>query len=239
MEPNDLVKSVRSAFEIDPWINPQRDRVSIESMGGVIILSGEVAEISAKRRAYCVALEVSGVVGVDDRLTVTPSETMGDDEILLHLGKRLLNDSALAHYGVTTLNHKGEKDVLRELDGEAGHFLIHVEEGIVYLEGKVRSLCDRRLAEVLAWWIPGSRNVINDLKVSPPEEDNDDQLKEAIVLVLDVDPFVDHQQVTIVCRDGEVTLMGRVAVKEQIGLAGHDCWYVEGVKKVENKLELA
>jgi len=235
---NEIANSVRSAFELDRWINPQRDQINIETLGGVVILTGEVADIAAKRRAYHVALEIPGVAGVDDRLTVKPSEPMGDDEILVHFRKMLMEDAVFSHYGVTTINHKGEKDVLRQLDGEAGHFLLHVEEGIVYLEGKARALCDRRLAGVMAWWVPGSRNVINDLKVTPPEEDNDDQLKEAIVLALDADPFVDSQQVTVVCREGEVTLMGRVAVAEQVRLLEHDCWYVEGVKKVENSLEL-
>ncbi len=235
---NNLVKAVYAAFEVDPQVNPHRDQITIQSEADRIILTGEVVEISAKRRAYYTALEVPGVRGVDDRLQVKPAEAMGDDEILVHFTKMLYEDLAFKHYGLIIIDHKGEREVLRQLDGQAGFFLVHVEDGTVYLAGEIKSLCDRRLAGVMAWWVPGSRNVVNDLKVTPPEEDNDDQLKEAILLALDVDPFIDYQQLAIQCRAGEVILEGVVPVAEQIKLAEHDCWYVEAVKKVENHLKL-
>ena len=236
---HDLVKAVYAAFEIDPQVNPHRDRITVQFQpGNTIILSGEVSEIAAKRRAYYTALAVPGVTNVDDRLQVKPAQAMGDDEILTHLTKMLYEDLAFKHYGLTAIDHKGEREVLRQLDGQAGFFLVTAEEGTVYLNGEVKSLCDKRLAEVMAWWVPGSRNVVNQLKVTPPEEDNDDQLKEAILLALDIDPFVDYQQLAIQCRAGEVILEGVVPVAEQVKLAEHDCWYVEGVKKVENRLHL-
>lgn len=235
---NELAKAVYAAFEVDPWVNPHRDEITIDCQGGVVTLTGEVAEISAKRRAPLVARDVPGVTTVDDRLTVKPAEAMGDDEILVHLRKMILDDLALAHYDLVTINHKGEAERWRENPEHPGRIVLHAEDGGVYLEGRARSLCDRRLVEVMAWWVPGSRNVVNDLEVVPPEEDNDDQLKEAIVLVLDLDPFVDHEEILFTCRNGEVTLKGRVPVPEQIKLAEHDCWYIDGVRKVENQLEL-
>ncbi|GAB6067232.1 hypothetical protein JCM13664_05500 [Methylothermus subterraneus] len=239
MAQNDtLIKAVYAAFELDPQVNPHRDRIAVQYHAGGIVLTGEVAEISAKRRAYYTALEVPGVSSVDDRLRVKPAQAMGDDEILAHLTKMLYEDLAFKHYGLSAINHKGERQILRQLDGQAGSFLVHVEDGTVTLSGQVKSLCDRRLAEVMAWWVPGSGNVVNQLKVTPPEEDNDDQLKEAILLALDLDPFVDYQQLAIQCRAGSVLLEGVVPVAEQVRLAEHDCWYVEGVKKVENRLRL-
>ncbi|MCX8048176.1 MAG: BON domain-containing protein [Methylohalobius sp.] len=233
-----LVKAVAAAFEIDPQVNPHRDRIAIAHQGGQIVLTGEVADISAKRRAYYAALAVPGVTAVDDRLQVKPAEAMGDAEILTHLLKMLGEDLAFKHYSLVAITPKGEQEVLRRLDDQAGFFRVQVEGGTVYLGGEVRSLCDRRLAEVMAWWVPGSCNVVNQLQVTPPEEDNDDQLKEAILLALDVDPFVDYLQLAIQCRAGEVVLDGVVPVAEQIKLAEHDCWYVEGVKKVDNRLRL-
>ncbi len=238
MTTNDLAKAVYAAFEVDPWVNPHRDRITIEGQGGTVVLTGEVAEISAKRRAYYVASAVPGVTAVDERLTVKPAEEMQDDQILDHLAKMLLDDLAFKHYGLVCIDHKGEKEVLRRLDDEAGRFQIHSRDGTVLLEGQVRSLCDRRLAEVMAWWVPGSRNVVNHLKVEPPEQDGDEQIKEAILLALDIDPLVDYVQMAIQCRDGEVVMTGAVPVAEQIRLAEHDCWYVAGVRKVENRLQL-
>lgn len=235
---DELIKAVSAAFEVDPQVNPHRDQITIQHETCRIVLTGEVADIAAKRRAYYTALEVPGVVSVDDRLQVKPAQAMGDDEILAHLTKMLSEDLAFKHYSLTAIDHKGKREVLRRLDGQAGFFLVHVESGTVYLSGEVKSLCDRRLAEVMAWWVPGSRNVVNSLVVTPPEEDNDDQLKEAILLALDIDPFVDYLQLAIQCRAGEIILEGAVPVAEQIKLAEHDCWYVEGVKRVENRLKL-
>ena len=38
-----------------------------------------------------------------------------------------------------------------------------VEDGIVTLDGEVPSLTHKRLAGVFAWWVPGSRDVINGM----------------------------------------------------------------------------
>ncbi|MBN2700586.1 MAG: BON domain-containing protein [Methylohalobius sp. ZOD2] len=239
MAQTELVKAVRAALERDRWVSPQRNRIEIQSEAGVVVLTGVVVEIAAKRRAHCIASEVPGVTAVDDRLQVEPAEAMGDDEILAHLVKLLEEDPVYKHYGITAVDRKGEREVRRQLDAQAGWFLLHVEDGIVYLEGKVKSLCDRRLAGAMAWWVPGSLDVINDLEVDPPEKDSDEQLKEALALVLDVDPFIDHQQIAAQCLQGAVVLTGVVPVAEQIQLAEHDCWYVDGVRKVDNRLTLA
>lgn len=238
MTQSDLARAVSAAFELDAWVNPHRDHIDLRIVGGTVILTGEVAEISAKRRAYYAALDVAGVAGVEDRLTVSPAEQMGDDEIGMHFGKVFSEDLAFKHYNLTILNRKGERVIVRQLEEEGGHLLVYVQSGAVHLEGKVRALCDRRLTEVLAWWIPGSRNVVNDLKVVPPEEDNDDQLREAILLAWDVDPFLDPQQLDCRSQNGEVLLTGFVTQAEQVKLAEHDCWFVEGVKKVDNRLTL-
>ncbi|HHJ40362.1 MAG: hypothetical protein AXA67_06095 [Methylothermaceae bacteria B42] len=238
MNQNELAKAVRAALELDPWVNPHRDQIEVECLGNVAILKGEVAEISAKRRAYYCALEIKGVSAVDDRLYVRPAEAMGDEEILDHLAKALYGDLVFQHYGLVRVDHKGDKDVWRQLETQEGEFILHVADGRVHLEGKVKSLCDRRLAEVYGWWVPGSRNVKNDLSVIPPEEDSDDQLLEALRVVLDADRFVEAVEVACLCQNFEVTLKGVVPFREQIKLAENDCWYTEGVKKVDNQLDL-
>ncbi len=238
MNQSEFAKAVRAAMELDPWVNPHRDQIEVECLGNVVILKGEVAEISAKRRANYCALEVEGVSAVDDRVLVHPAEEMGDDEILDHLAKALYGDLAFQHYGLVTVDHKGEKEIWRQLTPQDGEFLLHVADGVVHLEGRVKSLCDRRLAEVYGWWVPGSRNVANDLAVTPPEEDSDEQLQEALRVVLDADRFIDAVEVTCLCQNFEVTLTGVVPLREQIKLAENDCWYTEGVRKVNNQLDL-
>jgi osmotically-inducible protein OsmY len=47
-----------------------------------------------------------------------------------------------------------------------------VKEGVVTLDGEVSSLAHKRLCGVLAWWVPGSRDVVNGLEVRVDEVDN-------------------------------------------------------------------
>ena len=57
---------------------------------------------------------------------------------------------------------------------------VEVANGVVTLNGEVPSLTHKRLVGVLAWWVPGSRDVINGLEEVPPEQDNDDELIDAV-----------------------------------------------------------
>ena len=67
----------------------------------------------------------------------------------------------------------GGRAGLADLGGDA--FVdLEVEVGVVTLNGQVPGLDDKRLAGVLAWWVPGSRDVINGVAVEPPEDDDRD-----------------------------------------------------------------
>jgi hypothetical protein len=41
---------------------------------------------------------------------------------------------------------------------------------------------------LLAWWVPGSRDVVNGIAVEPPEEDAPIRIEEAVRIALDKDP---------------------------------------------------
>lgn len=93
-----------------------------------------------------------------------------------------------------------------------------------------------RLAGVLAWWVPGSRDVVNGLGVEPPEEDNDDEVSDAVRLVLEKDPFVDATRIDVSTRDYVVTLEGLVPAVGEREMAEFDAWYVFGVD-VERRVD--
>lgn len=114
---------------------------------------------------------------------------------------------------------------------------VEVTDGVVVLNGAVTSLSAKRLAGVLAWWVPGSRDVVNGLEVSPPQEDNDDEVVDAIRLVLEKDPFVNAAQIRVSCRNYIVTLEGLVKSEAQRQMAEADAWYVFRVDWVVNLLQ--
>jgi osmotically-inducible protein OsmY len=102
----------------------------------------------------------------------------------------------------------------------------------------VPSLSHKRLAGVLAWWVPGSTNVLNCLEVIPSEEDNDDEITDAVRLVLEKDPFVNADQIRVSTRDRVVTLEGLVPYEKEREMAEFDAWFTFAVDNVINKIEL-
>ena len=99
-------------------------------------------------------------------------------------------------------------------------------------------LDDKRLAGVLAWWVPGSRDVINGIAVEPPEDDSDEAILEAVRLVLEKDPFVDASQVRVGVRNALVRLGGAVPSEAEREMAEFDAWYVFGADKVDNRIDV-
>jgi osmotically-inducible protein OsmY len=120
----------------------------------------------------------------------------------------------------------------------AGVIEAAVADGVVTLDGQVPSLSRKRLAGVLAWWVPGSRDVINGLEVAPPQEDSDEELTGAVRLVLDTDPLVNADQIRVHTRNAVVTLEGLVASDQEKALADSGAWYVFGVEKVVTTLAI-
>ena len=188
---------------------------------------------------HVVALEVAaavpGVTGIVDRLRLKQAEAMEDGEIRDHVCNALLAENLLSNCAIWALV-KGKPEVVRETDGAVGSIDVEVSDGVVTLNGAVLSLSAKRLAGVLAWWVPGSRDVVNGLEVSPPEEDSDDEVVDAVRLALEKDPFVNASQVRVSCRDYVVTLDGCVKNDSQRSMAEADAWYVFRVDRVVNHL---
>jgi osmotically-inducible protein OsmY len=161
---------------------------------------------------------------------------MGDGEVRDLVRDSLLQDPALSNLIIQIVD-KGGLVMIREIpDGGVGRIILRVEDGVVTLDGEVPGLAQKRLAGVLAWWVPGSRDVINGLGVEPSEEDNDLQLKEAVQIALDKDPFVDVSQVRVSVRDRIVTLEGLVPFPSECEMAEFDAWHVFGVDRVINAI---
>jgi len=217
-------------------MNPQRSPVRIDSSDGTLTLEGEVGHLAAKKLILEVAAAVPGVRGIVDRLHVAPAQPMDDGTIRDHVRDAFLQEPVLETCTIRT-REKDHVGVCRESVREpCGSVEVKVENGVVTLTGEVPSLSHKRLAGVLAWWVPGSRDVINGLEVVPPQEDNDDEITDAVRLVLEKDPFVNAGQIRVGTRGFAVTLEGLVANEAEKDMAENDVWYVFGVDNVHNEL---
>lgn len=239
-EMTSVERAVRAAFEHDRRINLHRYpiRLEFDITKAALILEGEVENIIAKKRAFEIASQVDGIEGVMDRLTVAPGERRGDGAIRDSLVQELLEEPALLRCGIRAHN-KGSMETLRETAETSGDVInVIVNEGIIQLNGAVPSLSHKRLAGVLAWWTPGCRDVINGMRVTPPQTDNDDEIADALRLVLEKDPLIHADQIGIRVKDRVVTLTGLVGNKEEKKMAELDAWYLLGVNKVVNGIDI-
>lgn len=244
MNPRDVMtRHVRAALEREPRINLHRHPLRIDSADGTVTLEGEVADVAAKKLALDLAATVAGVRGVVDRVRVAPGERRGDGAIRDSLARLLMAQPELRNCTLRfrTDNGSGTRvTVLRKADVDSvGEIDISVTDGVIVLEGRVISQPHRLFAGALAWWTPGRRDVINGLEVTPDYEERDDEVTEALRLVLEADPALDAAQVQPRCERWVVTLEGSVPTEEQRRRAELDAWAVSGVDKVINHLNVA
>lgn len=233
-------KAVRAALERDPAVSRHRRPIHIEYdvANRILTLEGEVDNIVAKRRAFETASRVDGVRGIMDRLRVRPGEPRGDGAIRSAITRALLDEPTLRDCALH-VRHKGSMEALRVPPGNRDVIYVTVEDGVAELTGHVASLSHKRLVGALAWWAPGCRDVLNELGVEPPENDNDGEIADALRLVLEKDPLMPHaDDLGIGVRRQVVTLSGVVTSEEERRHAEYDAWYLVGVRDVINRLEV-
>jgi osmotically-inducible protein OsmY len=234
-----ITRQIHGRLEREPRINLHRHPIAISNADGVAILEGEVGDIAAKKLALELAASVANVRGIVDRLRVAPGERRGDGAIRDSLARMLLEQPEFRN--CTLRSHTSERTVvLREGNHDpVGDIEIAISDGVITLEGHVISLPHRLYAGVLAWWTPGRRDVVNALELRPRYEDRDDEVTEALRLVLEADRAIDASQIRANCQRWVVTLDGSVPTAEQKRRAELDAWYLSGVDRVINKLEIA
>lgn len=234
-----ITRQIHGLLERERRINLHRFPIAISNADGVAILEGEVGDIAAKKLALELAASVSDVRGVVDRLRVAPGERRGDGAIRDSFARLFLEQPEFRNCTLRSQTNQREA-VLRESNGDSvGDIEIAVSDGVISLEGHVISQPHRLFAGVLAWWTPGRRDVVNALELQPDYEERDDEVTEALQLVLEADPAVDASQIRPGCEHWVVTLDGSVPSEEQKRRAEMDAWYLSGVDKVINKLQVS
>lgn len=233
-----VVTAVHAALASEPRIDLQKYPIAIAFDGTALTLEGEVQSVAAKKLALEHAAALPAVTGIVDRLHVKPAQRMGDGEIRDLLRDALLQEPALSEIAVYEIV-KGERETVREPPvTRRGAIELEVRDGIVTLNGTVTGLDEKRLAGLLAWWVPGARDVINGLAVEPEEEDSFDMIAEAVRLALEKDTWVDASQLRVGVRGRTVTLGGVLPTEAQRDMAERDAWYVFGVDMVVNNIEV-
>jgi len=240
--PQELLRAVRAAWEREGRIDLHRWPLRLWEEGGTVVLDGEVGDIAAKRLAALLARRhLGGRWPLLDLVRLT-AEPVGDRALRDEVEEVLSREGAFAGYDLLAAvgaRVGGQVELVQDAEPEAGRILARVHRGTVILEGRVQSLSHLRLAEVLVWWTAGCQRVDNRLQVFPPEEDTDDELADAVRLVLEKDPMVHADRLLVRVRDRRVQLRGTLPSEEERLLAVRDCWYVPGTEEVEDALQVA
>ncbi len=232
-----VLEAVREALHSEPRVRSTGQPIKLAFANGDLTMEGEVDHIAGKKLALEAAARVPGVDTITDRLRVKPSIPMGDGDIRDKVRDALLEEITLASCTIRVWDD-GQFATMREPADAVGTIDVCVEDGVVTLDGDVAGLGQKRMAGVLAWWVPGSRDVINGIGVTPPEQDSEAAITDAVLQVLEKDPFINSESIRVHTRRAVVTLDGTVPRQAEVELAENDAWYVFAVDKVVNRLEV-
>lgn len=235
-----ILMRVRRAFASEPLVGPgfSPTRLEIDDEG-VLLVDGEVESLPAKKLVLECAAALPEVSGVLDRVRVKPASAMGDDEIRAHLLNAYSQEPA---FQALELRERSGDSVVPTRGGGTspqGAIEYEVDDGVVTLNGDVPGLASVRLAGLLAWWVPGTRDVVNGLVPAGGEQDDPGAIQEAVRIALDKDPFVDAGQVRVGVRHRTIRLTGLVRSDAERDMAEKDAWYVFGVDKVINDIDVS
>jgi osmotically-inducible protein OsmY len=234
-EKTEILNTVRAALMSEPSVGLRTHPIELRYEDGTLTLEGEVASVAAKKLALEAAAAVPAVTGIVDRVRVAPAQSMGDGAIRDELRRAFLQEPAFAGFAIHE-TAKGRTELVSKPTQRDGTIEYEVASGIVTLNGQVPGLGHKRLAGVLAWWVPGSRDVVNGIEEAPEEEDNDAEMTDAVRLALEKDVFVNASQIRVSTQDRVVTLDGLVPKEAEKDMAERDAWYVFGVDRVVNRL---
>jgi osmotically-inducible protein OsmY len=234
-----ILEKVRAALHSEPRLGPgfTPERLDIDAEG-TLTIEGEAPSVAAKKLALERAAALPEVSGILDRLRVAPASPMADAEICEHLREAFEQEPSFAALEIAERRGDHVEAVRGAPDRPLGRLLIEVDDGVVSLNGEVPGLSSKRMAGLLAWWVPGSRDVVNGLAVEPPEEDGPIRIEEAVKAALEKDRFVDAGQIRVGVRGTTVRLTGLVPTDSERDMAENDAWYVFGVDKVVNEIEV-
>ena len=213
---SDLLDEAREALKGEIRLDQKLKHVHLVlNDDSSVTVEGEVPSVAVKKLALERIGGVRGIAGIVDRLHVARAASMGDGEIRAHLRDAYLDELAFKRLAIREFRHGEFQQVQGAPEKTYGSIDIEVADGVVILNGSVPGLESKRLAGLIAWWIPGTRDVINGIVVEPAEDDGPDHIAEAVRIALEADPFVDAAQIRAQVDGTVVRLTGLVPTETE------------------------
>ena len=213
VRPNDesITSWVKLALREDQRVT--EPEVHTTTVDGIVTLTGSVPDMAARKYAVLEAKKINGVRGVVDELTVMP-DFRYDMDISNDVRQRLIDSSAIESQGLS----------------------VYVKDGVVTLEGKVKSWSEHQQADLLASEVRGVKEVINKLKVAYTTQRTDSEIANDVNAALHRDVYLTGLPVSVSVHNGVVKLTGTVGNLQEKDRAAEDTRWVSNVIDVDNQL---
>jgi osmotically-inducible protein OsmY len=201
------------------------DAVKAEAKGGVVTLTGTVAEESHKALAQDTAAGLPGVTRVDNQLA-TKAEVAADN-------------------ADTWIGRKVKLTLLFHRHVNASKTAVEVKDGVVTLTGEASSTAQKELTTEYATDIEGVKEVKNEMTVAatPESEERtmDEKMDDASITAQVKMALLTHRstsaiKTTVETRNGEVTLSGIAKNEAEKSLVTKLVNDIQGVTSVKNQM---
>lgn len=180
----------------------------------VAIPEGIVRNLNQADDVAALASKVKGITDVDRSRLRLEFNAPNDDELASRVGRALF---ALPRYGPSSLT-------------------IAVEHGVVTLAGTIKNAAWRGEIRRVCGGIEGVAEVVDRIETPATPDEKIQKALESVFGVRVVPRF--PGRVRAVAKDGVVSLEGRVPRLHDKRVAEHDAWGINGVRRVDNRLEL-
>jgi osmotically-inducible protein OsmY len=192
-------------------------RITVRVDQGLVVLSGDAPNLYTIQVAMEVTGCVNGVHGVRSELSVLSPMKKPDDELVRKNADQILRWSASIG------------------DGKVE---VHVESGLLTLDGEVDAYWKRRRAEALMLDVRGVVAVVNNIEVVPDLEPQDQVIAEDVKSAIERCSCVSRDTIVVDVHHGLVTLSGQVPTLSSKRQTPCLAEAVLGVKGVIDKLEV-
>lgn len=209
-----IQRHIKNLLRMSAGVEIEQLEVDVDE--GMVTLDGRAQSHWEKIRAENIASDVDGVVGVNNAITVVPTEDVVDRAVAEDIRAALRRKTAVNEDNVD----------------------VRVQDGVVTLSGTVSTWNARNAAYEAASNTLGVIEVVDNLVVETvlTEVPSDAELRDEVADNLEWDTRVDEEDIVVLVDDRKVTLTGTVDSYTEKQHAEADAWTVPGVRSVENEL---
>jgi len=209
-----IQKDVMAQLDWEPILDSSQVGVAVKE--GIVTLSGIVDTYYKKIAAEKAAKKVAGVkaVAMDIQVGVSPEMKKTDSEIAATVVNALRLHTAVI------------QDKIK----------IKVEDALVTLEGNVEWDYQRKMAEKAIEHLPGVRDVLNLIIVSPKVSGT--EIKQKINQTFHRSATIDSEKIQVELNGSKIILKGSVRSLAEKDDAEEAAWSAPGVSSVDNRLKL-